>query len=140
MTELGIIASGLGVASFAIQLGDSIGKLKSLWNAIKEAPEDIKWLMEEIESLSLVLRELESIHDSNERSVSYGSGSRCLELCRRGAGILESVAKDLDQKIKRKKRIGGIKAVLKNDSINKIRDKLRSAQSMLLLSNQAYYE
>ena len=140
MAELGIIASGLGVASFAIQVGDSIMKLKNLWDAIKEAPADIKCLMEEIETLSLVLREMEPIHNSNERSVNSTSGTRCLELCRRSADILESVAKDLDDETRRKKRMGGIKTVLKNASINKFRDRLRSAQMMLLLSNQTYYE
>jgi hypothetical protein len=140
MAELGIVASGLGVASFAIQVGDSIMKLKNLWDAIKEAPADIKCLMEEIETLSLVLREMEPIHNSNERSVNSTSGTRCLELCRRSADILESVAKDLDDETRRKKRMGGIKTVLKNESINKFRDRLRSAQMMLLLSNQTYYE
>jgi hypothetical protein len=136
MAELGIVASGLGVASFAIQVGDSIMKLKNLWDAVKEAPADIKCLLEEIEILSLVLREVEPIHNSNERPVNSPSGTRCLELCRRTADILESVAKDLDDETRRKKRMGGIKAVLKNESINKLRDRLRSAQTMLLLSNQ----
>ena len=140
MAELGIVASGLGVASFAIQVGDSIMKLKNLWDAFKEAPADIKCLLEEIEILSLVLREVEPIYNSNERSVNYPSGTRCLELCRRSADILESVAKDLDNETRRRKRMGGIKAVLKNESIHKFRDRLRSAQTMLLLSNQTYYE
>ena len=140
MAELGIVASGLGVASFAIQVGDSVMKLKNLWDAFKEAPADIKCLLEEIEILSLVLREVEQIHNSNERSVNYPSGTRCLELCRRSADILESVVKDLDNDTRRKKRMGGIKAVLKNESINKFCDRLRSAQTMLLLSNQTYYE
>lgn len=140
MAELGLVASGPGVASFAIQVGDSIMKLKNLWDAVKEAPADIKCLMEEIEALSLVLREIGPIHDSDERSINYPSGTRCMELCRRSADILESVAKDLDSETRRKKRMGGIKAVLKNESINKFRDRLRSAQMMLLLSNQTYYE
>lgn len=57
MAQLGIVASGLGIASFATQVGDSIGKLKSHWDAIKEAPEDIKWVMEEIETLNVVFHE-----------------------------------------------------------------------------------
>lgn len=140
MAELGIVASGIGVASFAIQVGDSVMKLKNLWDAVKEAPADIECLLEEIEILSLVLREAEPINNSNYRSTNYPSGISCLELCRRTTNILESIVKDLDSEVRRKKSLGRIKAVLKSESINKFRERLRTAQTMLLLSNQTYYE
>jgi len=48
--------------------------------------------------------------------------------------------KGLDDQIGKGKKIGGFKAMLKKGMIEKLRDRLRSAQFMLMLSNQTYYE
>jgi len=42
MAELGLAASGIGIASLALQVGDCIVRLKSFWDAVKDAPEEIK--------------------------------------------------------------------------------------------------
>ncbi|KUJ17096.1 uncharacterized protein LY89DRAFT_71983 [Mollisia scopiformis] len=55
MAELGLIASGMGIASLGIQIGSGIIKLKQLWDDVNDAPEDIKYLLEEIETLSDLL-------------------------------------------------------------------------------------
>lgn len=61
-----------------------------------------------------------------------------MELCSRSAEILARIAKELDKDIGKKRRIGGIKVVLKKGEIEKLRERLRSAQFMLMLSNQTY--
>jgi hypothetical protein len=55
MADIKLSGSGLGVASLALQIGDCVIRLKGFWDAVKEAPEEIKNLIEEIETLSLVL-------------------------------------------------------------------------------------
>lgn len=40
---LGVVASGISVASFAIQLADSIKKLEKFVDNVRDAPEDIKY-------------------------------------------------------------------------------------------------
>lgn len=58
MAELGIIASGMGIVSFAIQISDSVLRLKIFFGSVKEAIEEIRYLIEEIQTLGLVLSEL----------------------------------------------------------------------------------
>ncbi|TVY41704.1 hypothetical protein LOCC1_G005526 [Lachnellula occidentalis] len=139
MAELGVAASAISIVSIAIQVGDSIIKLKDFWNHVKEAPEEIKWLMEEIETLGLVLSGVESskAHDDPPH-LEPAFASRCLELCRTGAGILEAVVKEAGEEIRKRRRVGGMKAVLKKGTIERLKERLRSAQLMLMLSNQAY--
>ena len=44
MAELvGVVASGISIATLAAQIASSIVKLKSYWNELQDAPEDI-WL------------------------------------------------------------------------------------------------
>jgi hypothetical protein len=68
------------------------------------------------------------------------SAKKCFELCQKGSNILEGVIKELDEKVGKGKRIGGFKAALKKGMIERLRDRPRSAQLMLMLSNQSYYE
>jgi len=141
MAELGVAASAISVASIAIQVGDSIIKLKDFWNHVKEAPEEIKWLMEEIQNLGLVLSGVESSKAHNDPlHLEPAFANRCLELCRKGASILEAVVKEADEEIRKRRKVGGVKAVLKKGTIERLKERLRSSQLMLMLSNQAYSE
>jgi hypothetical protein len=55
MAELGVAASALEIASLLIQVVDSISKLMSFCDVVKEVPEEIGYLIEEIEILELLL-------------------------------------------------------------------------------------
>ena len=127
MAELGLAASGIGIVSLALQVGDCVVRLKSFWAAVKEAPEEIKQLIEEIETLSVVLAEFEGDQPSN---------SRCLVLCRKALTILFEVVKEVETGIGEKKKRGSVKAVLKRDKIDKLRERLARAQALLMLSSQ----
>jgi len=142
MAELGAIASGMGIASLAIQIGNGVLKLKSIWDEVKEAPEEIKYLIDEIETLSLVLSEIAD-SDDNEGSdmtpiISDCAAAKCIEMCRKGADILSGVVKELDVEMTKRKRVGGFKTVLKKGTISRLRERLKSAQIMLMISHQTY--
>jgi hypothetical protein len=141
MAELGIAASGVGIASLAIQVGNSIIKLKNFWDRVKEAPVEIRHIIEELETLSLVLSEIGVDDDDGEiGGVSSSSQAKCVELCEKGTNILGTIVAELEQEIGRKKWTGSFKAVLKKGMVDGLRDRLRSAQFMLMLSNQVYTE
>jgi hypothetical protein len=53
---LGLVASGAGIAALAGHIGSTIFKLKGAWARIKNAGEEIRYLIEEIEILSDALR------------------------------------------------------------------------------------
>jgi hypothetical protein len=73
-----------------------------------------------------------------ELNLGHESTSRCLQFCKKAVGILDSVVKDVEANIKRRKTLGSVKAVLKRDAIEKLKERLMSAQSMLMLSNNMY--
>ena len=138
---LGIVASGMGIASLAIQIGDSLIKLKDFWDAVKEAPEEVKYLIEEIETLSLVLSEIDA-NANEDDMVQIGSAAsrKCLDLCRRGAAVLGTVVGQAEQEIAKKRRIGSVKMVLKKGLVDTLKDRLKTVQLMLMLSHQTYLE
>jgi len=68
------------------------------------------------------------------------SATKCLKLCKRGSDILGTLLGELDQESSRKKRVVGFKAVLKKGTVERLKERLRSAQFMLMLSNQTYSE
>lgn len=45
---LGIVIGGVSIASFAVQIDDNALKLKNFWNAVKDAPDEVKYVIEEI--------------------------------------------------------------------------------------------
>lgn len=138
---LGIVASGISVASIVIQIGDSIVKLKEFWSAIKRAPEEVKYIIEEIETLSLILTDIGNNESQSDLTrIGREAGRKCVELCQKGSKILEELVRELDEKMGKSKRVGGFRAALKRGMIDRLRDRLRSAQFMLMLSNQTYYE
>ncbi|TGO53322.1 hypothetical protein BOTNAR_0298g00060 [Botryotinia narcissicola] len=137
MAEIGIIASGMGIASLGLQLMDGVRKLKQFWDEVKEAPEDIQYALEELEALSLVLSDIHT-SNSNLPSIPSATVTRCLELCRRGTDILNTTVKDLNGAISKRRKIGSAKVVLKKDALDKFRNRLRDAQYMLMLSRQTY--
>jgi hypothetical protein len=87
MAELGIVASGMGIASLAIQIGDCIVRLKGFCDAVKDAPEEIKHLIEEIDTLSLVLSGFET-NEQPELNPGHEATTKCFQLCKKAIGIL----------------------------------------------------
>jgi hypothetical protein len=55
-------------------------RLKSFWDAVKDALEEIKHLTKEIETLSLVLSDFESSEQAG-LDIKQDSTSRCLKFC-----------------------------------------------------------
>jgi hypothetical protein len=104
---------------------------------VKDAPEEIKHLIEEIETLSIVLSDFETSQQP-ELNLGHESTSRCLQFYKKAMGILDSVVKEVEYNIKKRKRVGSVKAVLKRDAIEKLKERLISTQSMLMLSNNMY--
>ena len=89
---LGVVTSGISVGTLAAQIVNNLTKLKSYWDEVKEAPYDIKLLIEAMEDLQLHLNEMEEDQRRNPISntiLHSGSASKCLSLCKRGADTLK---------------------------------------------------
>jgi len=142
---VGVIASGISIGTLAAQITSSIIKLKSYWDQVQDAPEDMRDLMGELENLNQLLIEIEEDQRQNPMSnliLDPSSSSRCLQHCKQGATRLkeltDSLSEDLEGKSKIKRKWASVKLVLKKDKIDRYRMKLQRVISVLKLSHQIY--
>jgi len=142
---VGVIASGISIGTLAAQITSSIIKLKSYWDQIQDAPEDMRDLIEELEDLNQLLIDIEEDQRQNPMSnliLDPSSSSRCLQHCKQGATRLkelaDSLSEDMKGSSKSKRKWASVKLVLKKDKIDRYRIKLQRVISLLNLSHQIY--
>lgn len=136
---MGIVASGAGLASLAIQLADSVMKLRRFCNSVLEAPQDLKDLIFEIETLSLTLHQIEQ-DQGRYPSIDTELVGRCLEMCRSGTNKINAVAEKLKKRINKRPLLGAVKVALEERHIRGLLEKLESAKVTLLLAYQMYMQ
>ncbi|PQE29043.1 Ankyrin repeat-containing domain protein [Rutstroemia sp. NJR-2017a BBW] len=139
MAEVGIIASGMGIASLGLQLLDNVKKLKEFWDSVKEAPDDVRHALIELEILRTIIDAIPK-NDTDMPAISAASSARCLELCYQVLDLLEALMKDMNQRIEKRLTRGSIRVVLKKGTIDRFRGRLRNAQDMLVLCRQTYFD
>ena len=137
MAEIfGAVASGAGLASLAIQLGESALKLKSLYDRFKDAPNSLSTISHDLETLALLLQELE-IHRQHDR---YGGVilGRCITRCREGVKEVSVLIEKMERRIKSRVTIGRMYAALKDKDMARLLLDLEDAKSSLMLALQQY--
>ncbi len=142
---LGVVASGIAVAQVATTLGSAVVRLKALWEEVREVPERIADLMEQIDCLDPALWEAERLLSENELPAELWtdiSARRSAEYCRKALRKLTALIDDLSAKIHSPKsptrKIGRFRAVLKKDTLNILESRLESAVRLLQLAQQGY--
>jgi hypothetical protein len=142
---LGVIASSASIGALAEQIALSVVKLKTYLDEVREVPEDIKILIDEIENLYLLLSDIEDDRSCNLSSamlVENNSALRCLDHCKRGVERLQRVVDEMavnfeDLKPIKRKLISA-KIIWKRDRVEKYMAELASAVRLLTLSCQIY--
>ena len=142
---IGVVASGIAIGSLAASITSSIVKLKSYWDQIQNAPEDIHDLIEELEVLSHLLADIADDQEENSMSsLIFDSTaiSRCLQHCQKGADRLkeltDNLSTELDALTRTKRKWASAKVVLKNGQMDKCKKKMEGAIRLLSLSYQMY--
>ncbi|KAI3319588.1 hypothetical protein HD806DRAFT_508535 [Xylariaceae sp. AK1471] len=142
---LGIAASGIAVAQITTQVGTAVVKLKRLWDEVKNVPDDITYLMQQIECLDPVLWAAENSFIPSEMPSSLWddvAAKRSTELCHKALSALTDLVDDLSLKLNHPRRlerkVAAIKIALKKDAFSKLEKQLEFAVRMLTLSQQTY--
>lgn len=142
---IGAIAGIASVFQAAAQIASSIIKLKSHIDQVKDAPEDIRILVTEIEDLQLLLSEVEddqARHPYATMLLEAHSASRCLNHCKRGVkrlqNVVEEMALDFEDPRRIKRRLAVTKMIWKKDKVERYRASLASAVRLLSQSHQIY--
>ena len=142
---IGVAASGIAIGSLAAGITSSIVKLKSYWDQVQNASEDMHELVEELEVLGHLLADIADDQQKNSMSgLIFDSTaiSRCLQHCQKGADRLKELtdilSRDLDTSTRRKKQWASAKVVLKKTQIDRYKEKLEGAIRLMSLSYQMY--
>ncbi len=144
MAEIvGVVASGISIGTLTAQITTSLIKLKSYWDQVRDAPEDIRDLIEGLEILAYTLAAAEDDQRLNPISSSIvGPTSMCLNRCKKAAERLKDLADkiraDIEAGNRFRRKWGSTKVVLKKDQIDKYRAELGSTIALMSLSQQLY--
>jgi hypothetical protein len=134
---LGVVAGGAGLASLSIQLAESAIKLKRLYHSMRNAPETLKEIADEIELMSLSLKHLER----HRQSESHGADllDRCIENCRSYTTKITLLTEKIAQKIDNASLTGRLYASMRERDLEKLLGDLARARSALHLAVDLYY-
>ena len=142
---VGTVASGVTIGALGAQVTIGVVKLKSLWNKIKDAPENLRDLIEELELLSQLLADAERDQERNPLSglvLDPHSKSQCLQYCKKSVIQLKKLTDDfadaLETKGKLRKTWSSAKIVFKNDETRRFESKLKRSIRLLSISLQLY--
>jgi hypothetical protein len=109
MAELvGVIAGAITFGNVVAQLATSIKRLKDCWEQVHDAPEDIKWLIRDIEIFGLILAEVEEDLAQESAASSFTNSKstvQSLRLCREASEELDILIRDLGRDINSSSRL-----------------------------------
>jgi hypothetical protein len=132
---LGIIASGIAVEQFT----ESVLKLKRLCSAVRNAPDDVKNLAEELDAITALLVEVDGQRQQPyHTAASAATWDRCVLTCKNAGKASEDVIKELEKKLKTNRTLGGIRVAFKKETIAELKSRLERAKSTLVLAQQTY--
>lgn len=126
----GLAASGAGLLSLSLQLGESASKLRCFYQATKNAPRIVSRLIFDLETMALALRELEANRDqqSDDGSVL----ARCIFACQRNVAEIQQIVNKMDRRLEKNSKVRGrVYAVFKEKEIQEMLDDLERAKSSL---------
>nr|POE63215.1 hypothetical protein CFP56_04118 [Quercus suber] len=136
---LGIIAGGAGLASLALQLGESAQRLRRLQKSFLDAPAILDDIAFELDTFSLMLQDLERNRQYHD-SVDYRIVERCVRTCERSTGQIQSVASKLETTMRKSITRGRAHTAFELAHIDRLCNELDRSKTSLALSYQLYIE
>ncbi|RYP55718.1 hypothetical protein DL771_012459 [Monosporascus sp. 5C6A] len=142
---LSVAASGIAIAQVASQVGVAVVKLKKFCDEVKDVPDDIADLLQQIDCLDPALWEAETSFESTGLPAMLwndAAAKRSTTYCRNALKALTEIVDEMAVQINHPKRlnrkVASVKAVLKKDTLKKLEKRLENAVRMLALAQQSY--
>jgi hypothetical protein len=136
---LGVARSVISVASFAVQLAESVQKVCEFWDSIEDGPDDIRRISAELRWLANYLSILRHEHscgliEKEQEPLVRGA----LEIAKKDIDELAGLVTELSRGMgsdqgRMKRKWGKIQVVLKAGKINKMNAHIESIKSILSL-------
>lgn len=133
------MAEIIGAAAASLELGSSIVQLKAKFQGIKHAPDEVKALVDETTHLNNLLLFLSRREERISPQVQpIPELIDIQDFCKAAAENLLQCTRELDIGIQKARCQGSFKAVLKEKTINRLRQKLESAKLSLVMAQNAF--
>ena len=137
---LGIISSGVAIGKAAAAIPNSLIKLNELWNEFRDVPEDLVFLVRQIEILHLLFEENANQVSRARHTPPPQSVERAIKLVNNGAQELEALVEELQGGLKQsqgwKAKVATAKVVLKSHQIKRCKSRLKATVALLNLAKQ----
>ncbi|RMY76156.1 hypothetical protein D0862_13796 [Hortaea werneckii] len=139
MTEvLGVAAGALGIASFGIQLADSVVKLKRFCGEVKGVPRKLHRLTDELEIMTEALSTFTV--DYEKLLATKNPVRKSLALCKAAVKDLASTINALQERLGRRKRITSIHAALRREEVDDLVETMERTRNLLDFVSRVYLE
>jgi hypothetical protein len=150
---LGVVASGISVASLAVQIFDSIQRTKEFCRLVRDVPKDLEYIVDDLSIINGLLPQVDRIASALNTSGSTGletvlhniedSGDghlliqRSISHCKVAIDALEILVSDLNILLSTNKslprRWHSLRAMRRKDEIESVKKDIESAKSTLNL-------
>ncbi|KAF5876871.1 uncharacterized protein Bfra_001226 [Botrytis fragariae] len=130
---LGTIASGISIAQLARNLASSIIKLNSYWDQIQDPPDDIAFLVRNIESHHAILRIILEKQAQLTASCQSTGGlfQQSIRLLQDAPlqldGPVDALTKNINSNRKWKRTLGSANILLKTEQLKRLKRRMKSA-------------
>lgn len=136
----GIVTGAAGLVSLGIQIAQNLKEALDFLDRIKEAPNEVNLLRQELEVLDHVIKDINRhLGDvSSYMTLDICAIEPSLQLCEKCIREFKALAEKLHADLLRNRRIAKIKVALKKDDLDTFRSRLRDAKGTLALAIQCY--
>lgn len=137
MTEIfGAVASGAGLVSLSMQLLESSQKLKGFYDSCRDAPETVRQLCFDLETMSMALRQFEQYRQAD----IFGGEllGRCILACDQAVAKIKMAVDKVDRLLSRARFAGKLYMGFKEPEVRKLLEEMEHAKSSMLLAYTSY--
>jgi hypothetical protein len=135
---LGVVAGGAGLMSLSIQLAESAVKLKRFYHSMRNAPEALNNIADEIQIMSLSLQRI--VRHWQTEILPDDILDRCIESCRKHVTSIEDLISKSFQKLDKSSLSGKLYAAIREPDFDKLLNDLDRARNALQLAVQSYHQ
>lgn len=134
----GAVASAIGVLGVAAQCADGIKKLRDFHRDVKGAPEEISYIADELELLTISIASIETQICRSSQNMTGVEPTGALILCQRCVTTTASIVNDLDKEITKRKTKGALKAAWNKKALEGYMTRIERAKSSLTIACNTY--
>jgi hypothetical protein len=134
----GAVASGIGIAGVAAQAIDGIRKLQTFCNDVRDAPEEITYMTNELEILLGTIAGIEAQIQRNASICQTLNPTSALRFVAQSVNSLNAVIQKLNVEIARKRKLDSIRTAWKKKVLEAHMAKIERSKTSLGLAVSAY--